>query len=280
MKQCKEKMGKKASKKLFYKTNPYGGISLIVLVITIIVVIILAAAVIISLQSNNPMVEANRARYESDVANMQMIFTNTVGKIMAEKQEVVGIRECQINQVTSGVKSATGEVIYTINNEDAGKIIFTNEKSEEANNYITGKKLPIYSSQTKWNVDNDGILRLQVGKEKYGEESETKNPATIGNVQMIYLGKFDSYVKNIIDVSMYEGYENFTVDNFVLGNVQMKAVRNTVVDDQCLKNLLDTSSYNPSTGKLTNTIVGDSTGVWMDYLIFDLYLILGEVERK
>ena len=280
MKQCKEKMGKKASKKLFYKTNPYGGISLIVLVITIIVVIILAAAVIISLQSNNPMSEANRARYESDVANMQMIFTNTVGKIMAEKQEVVGIRECQINQITSGVKSATGEVIYTINNEDAGKIIFTNEKSEEANNYITGKKLPIYSSQTKWNVDNDGILRLQVGKEKYGEESETKNPATIGNVQMIYLGKFDSYVKNIIDVSMYEGYENFTVDNFVLGNVQMKAVRNTVVDDQCLKNLLDTSSYNPSTGKLTNTIVGDSTGVWMDYLIFDLYLILGEVERK
>ena len=79
---------------------------------------------------------------------------------------------------------------------------------------------------------------------------------------------------------MYEGYENFTVDNFVLGNVQMKAVRNTVVDDQCLKNLLDTSSYNPSTGKLTNTIVGDSTGEWMDYLIFDLYLILGEVERK
>jgi len=280
MKQCKEKMGKKASKKLFYKTNPYGGISLIVLVITIIVVIILAAAVIISLQSNNPMSEANRARYESDVANMQMIFTNTVGKIMAEKQEVVGIKECQINQITSGVKSTTGEVIYTINNEDAGKIIFTNEKSEEANNYITGKKLPIYSSQTKWNVDNDGILRLQVGKEKYGEESETKNPATIGNVQMIYLGKFDSYVKNIIDVSMYEGYENFTVDNFVLGNVQMKAVRNTVVDDQCLKNLLDTSSYNPSTGKLTNTIVGDSTGVWMDYLIFDLYLILGEVERK
>jgi len=167
MKQCKEKMGKKANNKLFYKTNPYGGISLIVLVITIIVVIILAAAVIISLQSNNPMSEANRARYESDVANMQMIFTNTVGKIMAEKQEVVGIKECQINQITSGVKSTTGEVIYTINNEDAGKIIFTNEKSEEVNNYITGKKLPIYSSQTKWNVDNDGILRLSVGNKSY-----------------------------------------------------------------------------------------------------------------
>ncbi len=171
-KKDKEKMGKKGNKKLFYKTNPYGGISLIVLVITIIVVIILAAAVIISLQHNNPMSEANRARYESDVANMQMIFTNTVGKIMAEKQEVVGIKECQINQVTSGVKSTTGEVIYKINDEDAGKIIFTNEKSEEANNYITGKKLPIYSSQTKWNVDGDGLLRLQIGDKSYGEGKE------------------------------------------------------------------------------------------------------------
>ena len=123
-------------------------------------VIILAAAIIISLQNNNPMIEANKARINSDVANMQAIFTNTVGKIMAEKQEVVGIKECQINQITSGVKSTTGEVIYTINNEDAGKIIFTNEKSEEVNNYITGKKLPIYSSQTKWNVDGDGLLRI------------------------------------------------------------------------------------------------------------------------
>jgi len=184
MKQCKEKMGKKASKKLFYKTNPYGGISLIVLVITIIVVIILAAAVIISLQNNNPMSEANRARYESDVANMQMIFTNTVGKIMAEKQEVVGIKECQINQITSGVKSTTGEVIYTINDEDAGKIIFTNEKSEEANNYITGKKLPIYSSQTKWNVDNDGILRLSVGKNTYPSvNSSGENGSGEGEIQ-------------------------------------------------------------------------------------------------
>ncbi len=83
MKKRKEKVGKKRIQKLFYKTNPYGGISLIVLVITIIVVIILAAAVIISLQNNNPMVEANKARINSDVANMQAIFTNTLGKIMA-----------------------------------------------------------------------------------------------------------------------------------------------------------------------------------------------------
>ncbi len=89
-------MGRKvlenSGQKLFYKTNPRG-ISLIVLVITIIVVIILAAAVIISLQNNNSMIEANKARINSDVANMQAIFTNTIGKIMAENQDVVTIKD-------------------------------------------------------------------------------------------------------------------------------------------------------------------------------------------
>ncbi len=106
MKKNKEKISRKVlennSQKLFYKLSPSGGISLIVLVITIIVVIILAAAVIISLQNNNPMIEANKARINSDVANMQAIFTNTVGKIMAENQDVVVIKNGQLNAVTSG----------------------------------------------------------------------------------------------------------------------------------------------------------------------------------
>lgn len=81
----REKVNTKGIQKFFYKTNSYVGISLIVLVITIIVVIILAAAVIISLQNNNPMTEAYEAKIKSDIANMQAIFTNTVGKIMAQK---------------------------------------------------------------------------------------------------------------------------------------------------------------------------------------------------
>ena len=57
---------------------------------------------IISLQNNNPMIEANKARINSDVSNMQAIFTNTVGKIMAENQDVVVIKNGQLNAVTSG----------------------------------------------------------------------------------------------------------------------------------------------------------------------------------
>lgn len=177
MKRYEGNINKKYAQNIFYKTNPSGGISLIVLVITIIVVIILVA-VIISLQNNNPMTEANKARYKSDRANMQMIFSNTVGKIMAEKQEIVEVKACQLNEVTSGVKNTTGEVIYKINNEEVGKIIFTNEQSEDKNNYITGKKLPIYSSKTIWNIDDEGILRLQVGDKKYSDEDSSTSGGT------------------------------------------------------------------------------------------------------
>ena len=90
-----------SGQKLFYKTNPMGGISLIVLIITIIVVIILAAAVIISLQNNNPMLEANKTRINSDVANMQAIFTNT-----AENSKLVD------NMIAT--KSSTSNVVKDV----------------------------------------------------------------------------------------------------------------------------------------------------------------------
>ena len=47
------------------------GISLIVLVITIIVIIILAVAVILSIANNNPIENANKAKFQNDVKSMQ-----------------------------------------------------------------------------------------------------------------------------------------------------------------------------------------------------------------
>ena len=87
---------------IFYKLSPCG-ISLIVLVITIIVIIILATAIILTLSKNNPIEEANRARYESDRDSMQAIFTNTVAKVMAKNQGMVEIEEKELNEVKSGV---------------------------------------------------------------------------------------------------------------------------------------------------------------------------------
>ena len=186
MKKDKEKISKKFvqnfGEKIFYKLSPSGGISLIVLVITIIVVIILAAAVIISLQNNNPMVEANKARINSDVANMQAIFTNTVGKIMAENQDVVVIKNGQLNTVTSGVKRTDGVAKYEIKGADENAVVEGNimfkAGNKEGTTYYTGKELPIYSSETKWYVDDQGLISVEVGGVLYGEGSKSDNPPT------------------------------------------------------------------------------------------------------
>ena len=131
------------------------GISLIVLVITIIVVIILAAAIILTLNKNNPIEEANRARYESDRDNMQSIFTNTVAKIMAENQGSIIIKPGKLNEITGEGNKTIGVVKYEIENgadisKAKGTIVFDNKENTDIE-YYTGKKLPIYrAGETKW----------------------------------------------------------------------------------------------------------------------------------
>ena len=108
------------------------------LVITIIVVIILAVAVVVSIINNNPMSEANRARYQSDRANMQAILTNTVGKIMAESQETIKVDAKILVNKEKGPKNVVGETTYKYSDETGGKIVFNNKK-KEGNDYYTGK---------------------------------------------------------------------------------------------------------------------------------------------
>ncbi len=119
------------------------------------------------------MIEANKARINSDVANMQAIFTNTVGKIMAENEDVVVIKNGQLNTVTSGVSKTDGVAKYEIKGADEkvaveGNIMFkAGQKS--GTTYYTGKELPIYNSETKWYVDEQGLISVEVGGTKYGE---------------------------------------------------------------------------------------------------------------
>ncbi len=55
--------------------NQKNGISLIVLVITIIVIIILAVAVILSIANNNPIENANKAKFQNDLKTIQEELT-------------------------------------------------------------------------------------------------------------------------------------------------------------------------------------------------------------
>lgn len=141
--------------------NKYG-ISLIVLVITIIVIIILAASIILTLNNNNPINEANDARYASDLDNMQAILTNTISKIMVEKQAIVIIPKVQEIGEDATIKY---KVEDSVDGSVGGDIIFS-KSVNSGNIYYTGAELPDYSSKTtKWVVDTDARLYLQIGSE-------------------------------------------------------------------------------------------------------------------
>lgn len=181
-------MKSKKNNKLTNFTKPTSkrGISLIVLVITIIVIIILAAAVILTINNNNPVAEANKARYESDRANMQAIFTNAVAKVMTHNRATVSVTAGQINEKTSGVKESKGTVSYTVTNamnkdNTSGTIVFDKEQNTDTTFY-TGKLLPVYAAgETKWYVDEEGNITLEVAGVKYGEGVVTEGPSSGGS---------------------------------------------------------------------------------------------------
>ena len=190
------------------------GISLIVLIITIIVIIILSTAIILTINNNNPIDEANTARYESDIDSMQAIFTNTVAKVMAKSLGTVSVTVAQINTVTSGVNSATGEVIYTVtgavNSENAtGRIVF--DKGENTDTvFYTGKQLPIYKAgDTKWYVDDEGVISLEIAGVKYGKGNTPIKAGLYDSSENLLISWENLIENNILIVNEGELITNF-----------------------------------------------------------------------
>ena len=95
------------------KVKLKGGISLIVLVITIIVMIILAAAIILSLSNSGIIGKANKAKTDSDTANLKE-YVNTLRAewelMTADEQTAEGSFEAYANKKLekSGYKGAVG----------------------------------------------------------------------------------------------------------------------------------------------------------------------------
>lgn len=140
--------------------NTKSGISLIVLVITIIVIIILSAAVIITLNNNNPIDEAGNARYSSDLDNMQSVLTNTIAKIMVEKQAVVTIPSVQTIGEDAIIKY---DIEDSVDGSLSGNIIFQ-KGNNSSNTYYTDVLLPNYKNiNAIWVIDTDARLYLQIG---------------------------------------------------------------------------------------------------------------------
>ena len=125
------------------KVKLKGGISLIVLVITIIVMIILAAAIILSLSNSGIIGKANKAKTDSDTANLKEyvntlraeweLMTDAERSVKANSFEEYANKKLADNGY-KGAVGADGEV-YSNLNENARKAIVAGIK---VGNVVTG----------------------------------------------------------------------------------------------------------------------------------------------
>ena len=199
------KINTKFCKNLFFTklTHKYG-ISLITLVITIIVIIILAASVVMSLNNNNVLTNASSARYETDRDSMQSYLELAIQKVTLRHQGTLLLDSGEVAMdATSNVKDSKGTITWksTDIGNLSGQIIF-DKGTDTDTTFYTGYKLPVYGSETKWYVDENGKLVLQTGSRIYGadEVPNTKpnsssgiNATTISKDPQKYYGAYVDY---------------------------------------------------------------------------------------
>ena len=186
-------------KKVFFtKLTQKHGISLITLVITIVVVIILAAAVVMILNNNNVLTNASSARYETDRDSMQSYLELAIQKVTLRHQGTLLLDSGEVAMdATSNVKDSKGTITWesTDIGNLSGKIIF-DEGTDTDTTFYTGYKLPVYGSETKWYVDENGKLILQTGSIIYGADELPKpkiNACTIYKDPQKYYGAYVDY---------------------------------------------------------------------------------------
>ena len=119
------------------KSSKKSGISLIVLVITIIVIIILAVAVILSIANNNPIENANKAKFQNDLKSIQ------------EELELVKSSNYAENKGAS------------YNNKDGSEITITNLSSAQKYNtkHYTHDSLPHQDSYRESDTEHQARIR-------------------------------------------------------------------------------------------------------------------------
>ena len=182
----------------FTKLTQRYGISLITLVITIVVVIILAAAVVMSLNNNNVLTNASSARYETDRDTMQSYLELAIQKVTLRHQGTLSLDSGEVAMdATSNVKDSKGTITWESTDVGnlSGQIIF-DEGTDTDTTFYTGYKLPVYGSETKWYVDENGKLILQTGSRIYGADEVPKpkiNAATISKDPQKYYGAYVNY---------------------------------------------------------------------------------------
>ena len=108
--------------------------------------------------------------------------------------------------------------------------------------------------------------------QKKVEELENKK------VKKIDLGEFYSYTANKIDVSSYEGYKEFSLNNFIVANARISWKQGITVPDNRRIRIVEDGSYDRNNGILTTAQTSDMENGWSFFAIYSLYLLIGEIE--
>ena len=166
------------------------GISLIALVITIIVIVILASAVFLNLNNNNTISNASDAKIEQDLGTMQIALDNAMQKVAVKYKFSAKPNSGKIASGTDAQKEVVGNISFETANEKSVNVIF-DKGTDTDTTFYTGYKLPVYGSETKWYVDENGKLILQTGSRIYG--ANEVNATTISNDPQKYYGAYVDY---------------------------------------------------------------------------------------
>ena len=201
------------------------GISLIVLVITIIVIIILAVAVILSIANNNPIENANKAKFQNDLKTIQEELTLKQSSNYIDEHTGKTVEDITINSLSSAA-NYTGKL--TIQNQ---KLYISSDlqgtKEEEWANEVGITVAPIeyvkldLSKATSSSNAEDGLyVEGNILKGKYtGTEANIEISEGISKIdEQVFQGKSE-----LQSVKLPEGIESIGNWGF-LGCVNLESV--------------------------------------------------------
>ena len=137
-----------------------------------------------SLNNNNVLTNASSARYETDRDSMQSYLELAIQKVTLRHQGTLLLDSGEVAMdATSNVKDSKGTITWksTDIGNLSGQIIF-DEGTDTDTTFYTGYKLPVYGSETKWYVDENDKLVLQVGNKIYGANEVPKPGITASKV--------------------------------------------------------------------------------------------------
>ena len=193
------------------------GISLIVLVITIIVIIILAVAVILSIANNNPISNANKAKFQNDLKSIQEEINLYDASQYAKNQgnySALSTGGDDMKSKLSSVSDSYKDKVFVVE----GKLYLNSDKaSQDEKNWAD--ELGIKRSTEGFTYSADGKIIskyegnateiiIPYGVEQIGETDKTEYPIFLNNTNIVSVVLPDGLKK--IDIASFSGCNGIT----------------------------------------------------------------------